>query len=285
MKAPCEAVAVRYVHDVRTGEFLNIGVVLMSLGHVFAGARFLAHWGRVTAAFPGADPVHLRRVAHALEQACDSWVAASQQLDLVERVDDLTKLIRSAIELDDASIQFSPPITGVTPDPRVTLDELYEAYAGRLSEPEARPSRDDADVWRGFVRRLAKPEILVHLQPHVLETSHYVLSFDHAWRNGQWNATQPLSLDLLDPGRIRDKATAWTGKLMTVQPSAFDTQVYFLVGMPGAQSPRAIRTAADDAVAILEDKLAGEAHVLTEDRGEELARKLASDIAAHKTHG
>lgn len=284
VKLPCQAVAVRYVHDVRTGEFLNIGVVLMSVGHLFAGARFLTHWGRVTAAFPSADPVHLRRIARAIEGACDTWVARSRQLELelARQAQDLSALLRDAIALDDASIKFSPEITGVTGAPARSLNELFELYAGRLSEPETRQSRDDADVWRTFVARIANPGILAHLRQHTLRTQHYTLAFDHAWQNGQWNVTQPLSFDMLDAARIREKALTWTGKLTTVQPSVFDTMVYFLVGMPSEQSPKTLRDAASDAFAILEDQLAGEARLLTEDQGEQLASKLTADISGHK---
>jgi hypothetical protein len=282
VKRPCQAISVRYVHDVRTGEFLNIGVVLMSPGNDFVGAQFITHWARVTGAFPDAEPVHLRRIVRAIMHACDAWLAAtSQQLQLT-RVNDIETFLRTVIEFDgDASIRFSPIISGVTANPKGTLDELFYLYAGRHAEPEPRQSREDADVWRSFIVKLAKPEIVLHLRPHVLSVPHYSLSFEHSWMNGQWNATQPLSLDMLDPNRIREKATQWTGRLMTVRPSTLDTNVCLLVGMPPPETPRLVRIAADDALAILEDNLRGEAWVLTEDHEDELAEKMIADITAH----
>lgn len=70
MKHPFQAVAVRYVHDVLTGEFLNIGVVLLCPERGFAGARFLTQWSRVSAAFPNAELPLLRRIAVEIESAC-----------------------------------------------------------------------------------------------------------------------------------------------------------------------------------------------------------------------
>jgi hypothetical protein len=223
----------------------------------------------------------LRRIARAIEQSCDRWMASTRQLELIERVEDLASLLRSTIASDDASVQFSPLITGVTADPGVTLNELYNLYAGRYADPEPRPSRDDADVWRGFVGRLARPEILAHLRPWVLTSSHYAVFFEHAWQNGMCNVAQPISLDMIDPSRIRDKAISWTGRLLTVRPSAFDTRVFFLVGMPNDQRSKGIHDAAVDALAILSDKLAGEVQIVPEEREEELAQKLVSDIALH----
>jgi hypothetical protein len=282
VKLPCQAVAVRYVHDVRTAEFLNIGVVLMSPGHQFAAARFLAQWTRVTSAFPDAEPVHLRRIARAIERACEMWTAQCVQLELSGGVQDVRMLLRDAIAFEDASIQFSEVIVGVTADPRVTLDDLFDLYAGRLAETSPRRSRADSDVWTSFTEHVSNRSVLVHLRPHTLKAPHYSLSFDYAWKNGTWNATQPISFDLLEPGTIRDKAATWAGRLSAVRPSAFDTHVFLLVGTPGEHSPSPIRQAAEDAIAILEEQLVGEAEVVREAEGEKIVTKLVYDVAHAK---
>lgn len=115
----------------------------------------------------------------------------------------------------------------------------------------------------------------------MVHAPHYELSFDHAWRNGTWNVAQPVSFDMLDPRAIRDKATNWTGRLLTVKPRELDTNVYLLVGMPARDSSAPVREAANDALAILEGTVSREAKIVTEDASEELARKIAEDLAAH----
>ncbi len=280
VKRPCSAVAVRYVHDVRTGEFLNIGTILMSPAFNFVGARFIQSWARVTAAFPDADPVLLRRLARLVDRACDEWVASTRQLEF-HRVDDLTLFLRGVIGVDDASITFSPIIAGITSDPAATLGELFFLYAAKHATPEPKPSRDEADIWRAFVQQLATPEILVRLEPFVLSASHYSYRFEHTWMNGLRNAAQPLSLDMVDPRSIREKATHWTGRLIYARPSQHDMRVHFLVGMPPETAPKSVLHAASDAFAILEDSLAGEASLVTEDREAEFADQIATDLRAH----
>lgn len=280
MKKPCEAIVVRYVHDVRTGEFLNIGVILMSPAHDFVGARFINSWARVTAAFPDAEPVHLRRIARAVSRACDEWLAGTKQLEFM-RVDQLETFLRSVIAFDDASIVFSPPISGITPDPVITLNELFFTYAGRHADVDPPPSRDEADIWRGFVERLATPSVVMHLQPYQMQSKHYSLSFEHTWLNGHRNAAQPISFDMLDARSIREKATQWTGRLKIIRPSDFNLRVFFLVGLPPGGASKFVRSAAVDAMAILEENLAGDVVMLTEDREGELAFKIAQDVKPH----
>jgi len=282
LRLPFEAVAVRYVHDARTEEFLNIGVVVLCAKRPLAAARFLPQWARVTAAFPGADLVLLRRVARAFERRCAEWSAEANGQQALQPVTELAALLHSVMLPDDSSVQFSPIISGVTADAERTVSELFSTYAGSALGREERASRDDGDVWRDFAAtRLANPGVLRRLQRHVLRAPHYDLSFDNAWKNGTWNVAQPVSLDMIEPRTIRDKATTWTGKLLTLKPHELDTNVFLLVGMPPKDSPASVREAANDALAILEGNVGREAQVVTEDQAEKLAKKIADDLAAH----
>jgi hypothetical protein len=282
VKTPFEAVSIRYVHDGRNGEFLNIGVVLFAPTAPFAGVRFLQSWSRITAAFPGAEIVLLRRIAKAFEKWMAEWSATIGQLPL-EPLRGVAALVAEVLHADDSSIQVSPTISGVTSDPQRTLAELFEVYAARQQTDEARrPSRDDGDVWKQFAQLLNEPALVRRLQQrHVLRARHYEFTFDNAWKNGRWNVAQPLSLDLVDPRSIREKATSWSGRVLTLRPSEADTNVYFLVGMPGKDATKEVREAAADALAILGENLKREAEVLTEDQGQSLAAKIVTDLSAH----
>lgn len=281
MKLPFEAVVIRYVHDVCAGEFLNVGVVLLCPEHSFAGARFLSQWGRISMAFPGADLVLLRRVARAFQRRCNEWTAdANGQLTL-DPIADLKSLLSSVMVPDSSSVQFSPPIGGVSADAERTLADLFHVYVGAAVSREERASRDDSDVWRDFTAKsLPSTSLLKRLQRHTLHAPHYDLQFDVAWKNGTWNVAQPLSFDLIDPRTIRDKAAGWTGKLLTVMPHE-SANVFLLIGMPRS-APAVVTDAARDAVAILRQGVGHRAQVLTEDHGEKLAAKITADLAAHE---
>lgn len=282
LKLPFQAVAIRYVHDARVGEFLNVGVVLLCAEGRFAGARFLQQWGRVSTTFPGADLVLLRRIARAFEARCDEWGAGANGQQSLQPIRELGALLDTVMRFDDSSLQVSPFITGVTADAQRTMAELFALYVGAGLGREERASRGDGDVWRDFaVNRLQAPQLVARLQRRVVEAPHYQLAFDHAWKNGAWNVAQPVSLDLVEPRTIREKATSWAGKLLTLRPSVRETSVFLLVGMPPAGSSAPVQEAAHDAVAILERTLAGEAQIVSEENADTLAAKIADDLAAH----
>jgi hypothetical protein len=284
MKHPFQAVAVRYVHDVLSGEFLNIGAVLLCPERGFAGARFLTQWSRVSAAFPNAELPLLRRIAVEIESAC-AQAAHGLGSQLVipgeQEQGDVLAFVGRIVPRDDASIQLSPVIRGVTEDPDRTLHEIYRRYAERyLPEDTGRALRDEADIWTAFAGKLAsRIDVNQSLSTKTLTAPGYRYDFERAWKNGKWNIAQPVSFDLRDPRKIREKATQWTGRVVTLRPSHQDAQIVFLVGVPPKDVRKELVEAATDAVHILSDNLAGEADVVMEERSDELADRIVRDLA------
>ncbi len=279
VKVPCQAVAVRFVADPRTDEFLNVGVVLFCPARRYAAAKFLSSWTRVSNAFPEADLVHLRRVKRLFEKACETWSASTQQPELFESVSTLDALLAKVVAVDDASIQFSRVVSGITAQPEETLAHLFRLYVSKAPDEGAVEGRDDEAVWRSVVK-LATPEIVRALTRHSLRSAHYEQVFERSWKNGAWNVAQPLSFDMLDPQRIRDKALLWSSRVRELQPAENDTTVHFLVGMPDDARSTEVKKAARDAFEILGDTIAkDDARIVPESRAEDLIRKIEEDLA------
>lgn len=280
VKTPCYAVAVRYVHDAATGEFLNIGVVLLCSERGFADARFLASFARITSAFPGAEPVLLRRVRDALVNACAAWSA--RQRELFAPGGDVVSLVRDAMP-DEQGIALSPVIVGVTADPERTLRELFRRYVDRYVNATEVQSRDDDDIWRAFTKRVQEPSVLHKLQPRTLSSGDFPslrVQLEHAWKNGIWHAAYPLSLDLSQRHAILSKATSLVTNLGEVRPRDHDTEVTVLVGLPGVSAPEGVRAAARDGLNLLKKRLADVARVLPETEADALADQMVRDLAS-----
>lgn len=283
IKQPCQAVIVRYAPDATSGEVLNIGVVLISAGHRFMGARFLDSWSRLTQAFPEADKVQLRRIASAVEGSCERHYAG-HQLRLDEPSGEIDVAFDAALPRMDASIMRSAPITGITANAERTLSELFERYVAVRDPAEKRIARDDNAVWRGVSEHLKAKNVLDRMQPRTVQGPHnFKVHFEHAWQNGHWNVARALSFDLLEPDAIANKAANWSGRIFALA-SGRDVGVHLLVGMPSADAPAEIRAAAADAVAILRDQLETDerAQVVPESEADAFAERVARDIEDHQ---
>jgi hypothetical protein len=279
VKVPCQAVAVRFVADTRTDEFLNIGVVLFCPGRRYAGAKFLTSWARISQTFPTADLVHLRRLKRLFESACNTWTASAQEPALFREIGSLRDLLASMVAFDDATITFSNTISGITANPEATLAELFRLYGGQTEDEEVQLGRDDETVWNVLVQ-IAEPMLVHALTPHTIRSSHYEQTFERCWRNGAWNAAQPLSFDMQDPQRIRDKALLWSSRIRELRPAENDTTVHFLVGLPEEHRPKEVRKAARDAFDILNDTIEkDDARIVPEAKARELVKRIEADLA------
>jgi DUF3037 family protein len=118
---------IRYVHDVVTGEFVNVGIVLYAPGLPYARARCATRFERVRALFPDADTTDLCQVMKFVEEKVEEFSPASDS-QLACRSADADDILRSIIPLDDSAIQFTRMGGGITADPNETLQTLYTRY-------------------------------------------------------------------------------------------------------------------------------------------------------------
>jgi hypothetical protein len=197
---------------------------------------------------------------------------------LFREIESLDALLASVLAIDDATITFSKPISGLTANPEATLAELFRLYVGKDKDEGIVEGRDDEAVW-GELVKLTTPDVIRALRHHKLRSSHYEQGFDRSWKNGTWNAAQPLSFDMRDPLSIRDKALLWSSKVYELRPAEHDTLIHFLVGLPGDTRPKVVRDAARDAFDILYETISSDnARVLHESQAGELAKKMEDDL-------
>jgi hypothetical protein len=144
-------------------------------------------------------------------------------------IDSLTTRVFPA---DDSSIQWSPVGAGLTNDPALTLENLFERMVQRYDEKGSRPQRSDEDLWRHFRRTLEVRQLLRHFEPRVIAVKDDEIQFSHAAKNGVLHCVEPLSFDLTSPDGIREKAHRWLGRITSVKDAPEEFKVYFVVAPP-----------------------------------------------------
>lgn len=272
-----EAVTIRYA-ETQTNEFLNMGLVLFSPKARYAGCRWAQGLARITQAFPSADPVALRRLQRAVDDVVTEWRAQQVELSL-EPLEKVQQLLSRAFQHDDATVQLSLVISGVTSNAERTLNELFDLYIGKQADAASgRRTRNDEDVWKAFGARL-DASVVSRLLPQTVVGHHLKVDFERSWRNGVLNVLQPLSFDHNSTDTIQNKAAKWVGQVKGLVDSLGDTQVHFLVGLPGPDAETEVRTAANDALAFMAETLRQEARVVTEADQDRLAEKIRKDLA------
>lgn len=276
-KFPYTYSVLRYVHDITTGEFINVGVVV-SGGRGQVGAKFRTTFGRLKAAFPTLDAdgfkVRMRALQEKFNRLSDGDLSAtSTNLTAIE-------LARSVLIADDSSLQWSALGSGVTPDFQKVVNALYQRFVTKHDhDPNVGIKKDDDEIWRKFRKELEARNVIGHLEEKVIEVADGAVKFEHAWKNGAWHCYEPVSLDLVNSASIREKAVRWLGQVTSIQDASEPFKVYFLVGKPDSD---ALLPAYTKALSIL--RKAPVSRVIEEDDAKAFSEEVATSIVNHASH-
>src|SRR5204863_9699443 len=97
MKTNYSTIILRYVHDVVTGEFANIGVVLYAPEQRFLEARFTSSYERLNAIFLKIDHAHYRALVRYLANRFEDMGADIRDGLHVPAVTTLSEMVRQVL--------------------------------------------------------------------------------------------------------------------------------------------------------------------------------------------
>lgn len=243
MKTPYTYTLLRYVYDVTTGEALNVGLVLHAPAVRYLGGRIQTKYGRLTHAFPGMNGDLHRAVMRSLQTSFDTAaVRYAEELPLSGQPDTLETRLNEVLRADDSTLQWSAPGGGLTSDPAMELERLYQRMVAINDSSTPRHGRSDEAVWGRYRAPLQRAQVLPHLQPHRVTSSveQVEIEFPNAWRNGAWHCLHPFSLDLIEADNIRDKAHKLIGQMSDLEQSMREDHLYLMLGEPEDQKRRAV---------------------------------------------
>lgn len=268
----------RYVHDIASGECLNVGVALLAPEQHFVNAQCRTSFARLKEVFPTLDGDAFRAAMRHVNNAFERFQQElREELALRSHQSGVLGYAHAVLGPDDSSLQWSPMGSGVTADAEATLDQLYRRFVLANERPGALPRRHEDDVWRHFSRELQQRQVLRHFVPKTIAVRDDQLEFKHAWKNGIWHCLAPVSFDLASAESIRDKAHKWLGQLTSVAGSPDRFKLYFLTAEP---SQAELRPAYEAALSIL-TKAQAQSEVFAERDAAGLAERLMTEVTAH----
>lgn len=279
MKTPYSFSVLRYTHDVVTGEFINVGIVLYAPKAKFLSAICTSRYGRLSKMFNNVNGEHFKYVVRYIQaQIEEEGERLTGELQFDKTPKTVLEFTAKVLPRDDSSLQFSPEGFGITDNPQFTLEQLYTRYVEQYFEKAERPSRNDEDIWRVFKKPLEEKRILANLVPHQISGKNYEYEFKYAWKNGVWNVQEPVSFDLVEAASITDKANNWLGRITSLVDGG---EVFKLNLLLGAPHDERLKPAFVKAQNILH-KLPCDHDFIREDEADKFAQELQKEIEQHK---
>jgi hypothetical protein len=274
----------RYVHDVVTGEFVNVGVLLYAPKSNLVKISVRTSVGRIKHVFPDLDRQAFLSAVMAAERSVKKISKGLEQGDLLAEFGDAASIARQVLAADDSSLQWSPLSGGLTEDAEKTFDRVYRRYVSQY-DAKSPHRRSDDEVWRPVRQLLQEKNVPIEFNEKIIAGTSDEIVFKRAWRNGVWHAYEPLSFDLADAEGIKDKARRWRGHLEAVHDGLqSNLKLHFIVGAP---QNHALLGAFQNAIKILRDA-AFRPEIYEQDEIPQLVSKIEDEVrghvAAHSRH-
>ena len=216
----------RYEHDVRTEEFLNVGVLFWVPEKSKLDFLFADRAKRLTAAFPGVEADQLARSLKELKSKVQSLEPASS--------DDVLSIAHRVLPSDDSSFKWSTTRAGHAENPQAALERAFHCMVTRYEQKREKHVISDKDLWHEVKERLRPHNVLHLFHPATIKSPIREYHFDHSWRNGRPHILVPVSLDAETRESVADKTTKWVGQIMDLSRSRDDFRLNLVLGEPAA---------------------------------------------------
>lgn len=279
---PFQYAVLRYVHDVITEEFLNIGVIVYSKPERFLKCLISERYGRLSTTFNGIERLNYSRIVSVIRQKVERLGIQLAQVSLFDTHQDrIEDFLHQVVMPNDASLVLGGYGGGLVEDLDLELERLYKRLVEQYIDIEEPESRNDQQVWAVYARSLVQYNVLEQLAPVTIQAPTYGHHFDHAYKNEKWHPIEPVSLDLVHSRSILEKANRWIGNATVLADSDAIGTLYLLLGAP---RNRDLYEAYEYAVHNLETKItAMDVRVVKEENADQFSEELNQLIREHSS--
>src|SRR5437867_7927773 len=118
MKTTFTYTVLRYVHNIATGEFVNMGVALYAPEAKYVSALCNPRYGRLSKMFLDVNGENLRSLVRYIQARFEEFaLKLTRELPLDGHPKSIMEIAAGILPPDDSSLQWSEPNGGITEDP------------------------------------------------------------------------------------------------------------------------------------------------------------------------
>lgn len=220
----------RYIHDVSTEEFVNIGIVMfIPLERKFL-FRLTEHYARLSEFYLDFKPDNYRYLLRSLKSRLNS----AQEYDFSNRISDIGKILPKIVPIESGCFQWSMTMSGVVEKPEQRLEKLFAKVITSHEKNKTRTRREDKDILENFYNQLKETGLLNSIESNVLihnRNKNYSYQFKYGWQNSTRQFAEPISLDYKNKKDLENKVSSFIGDMFSLSDSE-DFQVTGIVSPP-----------------------------------------------------
>jgi DNA-binding protein H-NS len=272
---PYQFTLLRYVHNVSTEEFVNIGVLLWLPEEKKLFHCITDHYQRLSQFFDGFDGVGYKNMLRKLKKR----IKEVSKPENSKSFEDLSDVLPAILIVESACFQWSSEMFGITNDAEQEVTKMFAEMIERHEKHLERKRREESDVTRAVAEQFRRSGIEDQLSKDVSIASHeYAYKFKFGWQNGKRQVLEPISFDYIKKDDVIEKANKWIGRLDGLKGEDFQ-----LTGVVAAPQDSRLIEAFQQAIKRLE-KAPHVRRILREDEVEGFIPEIKRDIATSSEH-
>lgn len=230
---PYEYQILRYIPDQVSGEFLNVGILMVGPEEKPLYYEFIHSRRRISAAFHGIESAHVMKKLKILQENLENLEKQNSGKFQFRDVSSVTFYSSKILKKDDSSLQFSDVKKGIDINVESAFRDLKNRLLYKWVKDNHYDYRSDDDVWRDrYKKHFEKAGLTKKMTSRSVTTKTDTIQFDQAYKNGIWNYFQPLNLNLKKTDSIKNKVYKWKGIISEMQTANQDMKLIFLSEMP-----------------------------------------------------
>jgi hypothetical protein len=240
-KLACQYALLRFRPFVETGEFANVGVVLMAPEARFFGFRLLKRYGRITQFFHQLDRKIYLNGRDLFKDELERFSADLRRLALDGRKREINltlaqNLFAELVRPREAMLQFDEQRIALTDEPEAKLNALYDHYVERNFVTKEYQER----LLENTVRKLlCRAQVGNEYRQEKIGSTDFAVNFPfvHMADGRAQRIIKPLHLDQGDSTKLLTHGGQWVDKVRRLRKRhALPDQVLFPVSAPPAGS-------------------------------------------------
>jgi hypothetical protein len=243
-KIPCIYAIVRFSPFIETGEFANVGVIMLAAQQRFFDFKLLiGRYGRVTRFFEQLEPKVYRVTMRNLREELTRVQSLLRQhgFDRGTNPNDVEfakSLFAEVIRHRETIVQFGEPGAVLAEDAQTTLEELFEYYVERNFVTK---EYQETVLERGLGQWLAKARLRDRFVRHDVGDDEYHVAFPFVECNADRpvKAIKPLHLAHDQPSKILDHGGQWIWRVgQLARRNVLPARLLFAVQGPASDGGR-----------------------------------------------
>ena len=243
--ASCQYAIIRFMPFVETGEFANVGIVLMAPAQRYFGFKLLRtqRYARITGFFEQLDRRVYQATLQDLRAELDRIAALLERHGFDKRlrshdIEFARRLFAEVIRPRETIIRFGEPRVVLATNPEETLEELFAHYVERSFVTR----QYQETILENQVRKLlTRAQLAGRFRPGQVGDDEYRVKFPFIESHDEYptRAIKPLSLTQDDSSRILEHGGKWNFRIRELKKRHILPQrVLFAVQGPDAQGAR-----------------------------------------------